>query len=462
MTFPVRILADGTKCYSGPDCKRHGASPLSEAHVFDAKIKALTAEEPESDYDTFSREIIVTFPSARIDEAINKIDIANRKLAKAGAEDKFEYTIELSVKTNDEGMSVEMATLTLDKPVIKAEGWKFEAVHQFSGTGGVISYYSDKDNQVSADEINNMCEHCGSNRHREKVYWVKNENTQEQKQVGSSCLKAFLGVSPAGLWALTDDLKLSSLQESEDKTFFNSANYVYDPKALIMAALAASDNGENFISRAMASRENTPTATVVLDDFKTLSAVNDPETSRIADEVLNYTRSMDGSQSNYINNLKQALGSATSGGFIKRKHVPLAVSAIAAWKRGQEHEAVQQGWAVEKAAREALKATEKKSFLAPKGEKVANIKAKITRISHFESNYGYQSKQGTMVIMRSEDGHVIKWSTTADVDFASGDEIMINSATVKDNTIYQEDTYQTVLLRPKIESYKRTAAEEEE
>lgn len=453
-SFKVIEFSDGTKCYSGPTCKRHGAkqvrsNPLED---FNAKIANLGSSQEED--LSFSNEIRITIPSTRLDEALKRIDIANRKLERAGIQDRFEYDVEKTIRTKD-GVSVEFSTISLNKPSISYDGWDFEAVHQFAANGEIVSYYSD-DATDRPDEVANVCDHCGSNRHREKVYWVKDQNTGERKQVGSGCLKAFFGIKPAGIWALTDDLKLGEMAEDPDKVFFDSRNRVYEAKELIIAALNASENGESFISRSAAYGNQTPTADLVLSNFDSYRAPT-KETAELAEQIMSFARNMPANNS-YQEKLRAVLAKPSDGTttYVKRAHLPLAVSAISAWKNAA-------GYAETQAARDAVKqekTLEKKSYLAPEGEKVANIPATVTKVRVLEPLY-YGSKSSNLYLLKSEDGHVIKWTTSSDVDFKTGDKVMINSATVKKNEIYNEDTYQTVILRPKIELRSRTVSESE-
>jgi cytochrome c556 len=466
MTNTVTVLPDGTKCYSGPNCKRHGiqAQNLATFAEFNKKLNSLDENSNEADFEApTDSEFSITIASNRMDEAVKRIDSANRKLERNGIEGRFEYTVDRHVETDKNGVSVEFSTINLNKPSIGLDGWDFEAVHQFSANGGVISYYgadADEETKDSTDEVKPTCDQCGSNRHREKVYWVKNKEG-ERKQVGSGCLKAFFGVKPEGLWALSDDLGLGKLGDKES-AFLDSSARVYDARDLIIAGLNASENGETFLSRSAAYGGQTPTADKVMSDFNGLKATTTQEVSDMADEILAYAKTLDPQRNSYVSNLKEALGGnlVNEAVYVKRRDIPLAVSVISSWKNAQTFGARNASFAEARAAREALKASEKKSYIAPPGEKIQNIPAKVEKIAGFETDYGYQSGWSNMVVLRSEDGHIMKWTTAKDIDFKEGDSVMVNSATVKDNTIYGEDTYQTVIKLAKIEKRRLKVDEE--
>lgn len=67
-------------------------------------------------------------------------------------------------------------------------------------SGGCIISKIDFDAQIPQKYIFSdycVCEHCNSNRHRKVVYILRNTQTGESKQVGSSCLKNFTGALDA-------------------------------------------------------------------------------------------------------------------------------------------------------------------------------------------------------------------------------------------------------------------------
>ena len=69
----------------------------------------------------------------------------------------------------------------------------------------------------------NHCDHCNSDRYRKDTYIIYNSVTKEYKQVGSSCLKDFLGYDIAGLFSMYDVFK-DVIEEIEDYDR-NSCNY---------------------------------------------------------------------------------------------------------------------------------------------------------------------------------------------------------------------------------------------
>ena len=432
------LLTDGTKCWSGPNCKLHGDkhAPVVD---FNAKLDALNNPTPE--FLTISNPSF-SFPTRKLTSAMHKIELANRKLERAGIEERFEYEVSTEIRYRN-GVGVEYSTMTLNTPSISYDGWDFKAVHEFAASGGVISHYA-KEYEPPSEDITNRCEHCGSNRHREKVYVVTNREGVT-KQVGSSCIKAFLGVKPSGMWALDSDLGLSDYEpnEMEDEILFSDRTaHVFESEDAIAAALVASNNGENFLSRSAADGGQTPTADQIMTNFKDWSAKISTEQRELAREIIAYANSLENQNDNsYVANLKSALGEGERS-YVRYKDIPLAVSAIASWRAAKSK-------AIEEVTQAKLKEAQPKSFIAAPGEKLNGIKATVTRKRTFPGSFGYNPKDTDLLILQAEDGHIIKWSTTNSKGLEEGDEVYVDNATVKANQVYEE-TYQTVIKTPKI------------
>lgn len=80
----------------------------------------------------------------------------------------------------------------------KVKGWKFVAIVQHTETGNLFKSMD----EVNVQDIPNkykksgsICEHCNVNRNRIDTYLIYNEDTDEWKQVGRTCLGDFAGSS---------------------------------------------------------------------------------------------------------------------------------------------------------------------------------------------------------------------------------------------------------------------------
>ena len=80
----------------------------------------------------------------------------------------------------------------------KIDNWEFVAVCDYHAEIGknIIRKTPGSDLVVpSIYYTSNNCDHCGSNRNRKKTILLYNRNTQEWKQVGTACVKDYIGVN---------------------------------------------------------------------------------------------------------------------------------------------------------------------------------------------------------------------------------------------------------------------------
>lgn len=78
----------------------------------------------------------------------------------------------------------------------KYDGWKFVAVITGYPSGDNVVHKSPFIGDVDVSKYRNeksFCDHCKTRRYRKHTYIVLNEETQEMLQVGSTCIKDFLG-----------------------------------------------------------------------------------------------------------------------------------------------------------------------------------------------------------------------------------------------------------------------------
>lgn len=71
------------------------------------------------------------------------------------------------------------------------DGWDFIATLQHLESGNIIRKYSDINVPEQYRMSAKKCDHCGHNRYRKDTYLIRNRETCEWKQVGSSCLADF-------------------------------------------------------------------------------------------------------------------------------------------------------------------------------------------------------------------------------------------------------------------------------
>jgi hypothetical protein len=168
----------------------------------------------------------------------------------------------------------------------KVEGWMFvAALHHVQGQGTLVHGLDDiefPEHYRTSDKP--LCEHCNTRRIRKDTYLVMNEDSGEFKQVGSSCLRDFLGHdNPSQIAAMCGLIQATDVLE--DEFGFNPGMGSYYREyalgaVLAMAVMFIRKEGRYISnSEAKASEEDahwtgkaplTSTSTMVRDAFDAL------------------------------------------------------------------------------------------------------------------------------------------------------------------------------------------------
>lgn len=382
---------------------------------------------------------IVRFPASKLEIAEKRIETANRKLARAGLEERFTYTTEEYVETDKDGHAYNMIALSISHPALSVSGWSFVAAVDKTEDGSTIT------RTLPSQELNGyrpehfQCDHCGSNRRRNSTYLLRNAEG-EYKQVGSNCLTSFLGVKPSGLWMLDYDPEEGNSFIERGGRVWGSSDSAMNTTELIAAALAVSEGGEKYISKKAAYEWGlTPTVNDVQDYFfgrgsKKWENIDHHEHIEEAKRIME-TTNFDGDD-DYNTNMRTLL----SQEYTSVKHMGYVASVIAAHKRQTAD-----------ADRVAEKAAKPKAvgYLGQPDEKIKNVKLKVTKKIQSEFFYNGYERTSTLVIMEDELGRQVKWSASGSKSFQEGDEITITSATIKGTDIYN-DNEQTIITRARV------------
>lgn len=375
--------------------------------------------------------LVYDMPLSHLDEAVKRVARANRRLERAGVPERFEISTEKYVHIPEgDVVGVAAVRVTLNTPRLAISGWTFAGAHEMTADGHIVNYGSTR-----VDEM--RCDHCGHARRRGKVYTVVNEDG-EQVVVGSNCLAAFLGVKPEGLWALTFDLEQKDEEEERDIWGASTGDKVVPALDLVGAALAASDDGVNFVPKSRASMQNPSTAQKVEQDLALMVAAGEvPERRTQAETILAWVNAQPAGDSDYIDSLRSVL--AGKERWVGRKHFGIGVSAVSAYRNAQE-------WAAREAQRkEQAEALYKQGHVGEPGVRFRDrpMQLMVAQVIPGEE-YGPRTR---MVFRDQETGRQVLWWASGDRsdDWAEGDEVVV-TATVAEHGQYS-GADQTVVKR---------------
>lgn len=386
-----------------------------------------------------------------IADAHKRIAKANARLEKAGIEERFEA---VNIKSGEfnvvEGERpfqttkvVDFEEFELNFPKIGYDGWTFVASVSFEEGGTLVNAVPGQSLVGWTRPEAHLCEHCGTVRNRAKSFVLRNDETGEFMQIGSSCLVMFLGVSPA-LWAVGFELP----EQNREGSSFDRYDPMFDLRDWIALTLAVSENGAGFVSRGKArSFEQVATVDKALSvffpnrqfmardrEYAEMVRAAQAEAARIIeqeqdtiDAVIEAGLAIN-ADSDYGMNVRVVLNSEQ----VTRRSLGILSSVVGILHRNNEREAER-------------KATPKvEGFLGEVKERIKGLEVTVTGMRYLEGEYGTT----TLVSFRTAEGKVAKWFASGVKEFEVGDEMVID-ATVKAHEQYSGQD-QTMITRAKV------------
>ena len=312
------------------------------------------------------------------------------------------------------------------------EGWTFVAKVEYVNGEPVVTgspYYEGP--QVDRSTLRaDACDYCGINTRRTKTVVVENEDG-ERKQVGTTCLKDFLGSDFSVSW-VADPFK--AFEDAPGSG--GGARLMPVDCVLTLAACVIRQAG--FVPASSFDPPSTRSQVALLLGLGTRKAVLAAEDKygdatdadkATAAEALDFGQAMTGG-SDYVLNLQAVLKEPV----FDEKYTGLVVSLVGVYLRSKGEAAQRKAEAV--AVTEAL-------YAEPK-TKVEFEQATVGRIVGFETQWGYSE-----VIIFVADGYRFKWMTSAAPEFLEEGMTVSLKGTVKGLDEYQGQV-STQLLRCKV------------
>lgn len=317
-------------------------------------------------------------------------------------------------------------------------GWTLAAVLDWDAEAGLIVRTAPGVDRVDRDGLREgWCDHCAMLRQRNSTYLVRN-GAGEQRQVGSTCIKDFLGWSGNVVF-----YSASEAQDEIDGMLAGGGHLDrrWSVETVLAVAWAAS---QAFGYVPASSYDGTPTKSIVLTvlspnprsagDRELVEGLR-PYVQRSAEQagivrdwVLGEGFSGDGE---YTLNLKAVAGAESVGS----RNVGLLASAPQAWARAMERDLIR------RAEREELIS---EHVGQPKDK--LDLTVRITSIRYIPGDYGTT----TLYTLVSDDHRVFKWfSTSAALGETADDTLYKIRGTVKGHDEYG-GMKSTVLTRCKV------------
>lgn len=446
MSFDASAHPRGQAVNAGQFREKSNDSPVSELSGDDA--------EPRPDTWMILADRLLDFSKA--------VEKENRRLERAGVEDRFTFTHERKVWRDENGRPWMVEEIDLNRPRIAVGDWQFLAQHERTAAGAIITYQTGPERDRVDGDPSMRCDHCGQFRARQKVFTLRDRNTGELKQIGSNCLSLFLGTKPEGLWAMAREVGAElRLDEDEDFTSGRATPNAFDGDALLLATIRQIElDGGEYVSRSNAGMSRTPTADKVKGEFTALTAA--PATAGEQTEmqaIVDWVGGLEpGADDDYLLNLTAAFARDVDGALIVySKHAALAASAVSSYRRHVAREA-------ERQMKENLAATKLAAFVFEPGESLRGKDLELSVVSMREGHdYGYGAP--THITLMDDAGHVFYWKSTgfmsAQVELSDGagytfvpsegKRLRVTGGSVKEHRISDfNGDHETVIWRVKI------------
>lgn len=394
-------------------CRAKRSCPFGdlETEHYDSKEAAAAAYEKAmsgSQLTSSKREgepsdVVYEFPRSLLASAEARIEKANKKAEKAGIPERFTYETEIfEVRTKDPNTGLdkisERVRLKLNRPTLQHDGWTFAGTMSWDAEAGLVTRMAPGQTLVEKPK-EKFCDVCGQERTRNDTYIVQKNG--EQKQVGSNCLKRFMGIRPAGLWMLDFELDVEEGDDEMGGYRGARAEERVDVKQILAVGLAIAEE-KGWVPRSAAWGERRPTADYVDDvvfgnprtaperRFQKKILARAKELEKNVSEVLAQARAIEG-DSDYADNLRAVANSET----VSARNVPLLISAIGHAERNK----------AKKIAKEAAAVS---TWVGKVGDKLPERKVTVENVKRMSGSYGYRETSSLLVTMRDEEGNLYK------------------------------------------------------
>jgi hypothetical protein len=343
------------------------------------------------------------------------------------------YTVTTRTETsapNEFGVSFERTYLIIEGDSPCFDGWTFVAKVEYLNGLPVVTgspYYEGP--QVDRSTLSpNACDHCGIKTRRTKTVIVERDG--ERKQVGTTCLKDFLGHDFSVAW-VKDPFDTFDGEGCSSGPCIFGVDYTLAVAACVIRQagfVPASSDDKVPTRREVTLLFGLGSPKAVREAQQKYGAPTDADKA-MAVEALEFGRTMNG-VSDYAENLKAVIAEP----FFPEKYLGLVVSLVGVYLRAKG----------EKAQRKAEGESITEALYAEPTTKVEFDTATVGRIVGFETQWGYSE-----IVTFVADGFRFKRMTSAAPQFLEEGMTVSLKGTVKGLDEYQGQV-STQLLRCKV------------
>lgn len=373
-------------------------------------------------------------------KAVKKLEALNRRLLKAGKEaiswtEKEVFIPAYNVwpshynEIEHHNLMVPMTEMTFSqKNAIVVDGWTFI---------GVIDHNEDVifqiDNSINLEtyRYRSVCDHCKSKRIRNKTIILRNASG-ELKQVGSKCIKDFIGINLDSLVHMIISLDGHKYLDDPDFIPYSSGSHDFHfelPEVLEIAIKHITKYGFSSRSHADAGMDSATRIWSALFKGKTIENI---AVTGTAEECISWVKENTDTSSFWMN-----AKAVFRNGMVSFKTIGIVAAAVFFYLKNKEEQIV---------------ASENPSehFGIPGMRLNLTLFKVFTKSVQIETSY----YEGTMYIhtFKDSDDNIFVWKTTSNslLGFSDNEKVKVR-CTIKEHDEYR-GIKQTVLTRCKVEA----------
>ena len=366
-----------------------------------------------------------TIPTQNLIKINQEIKRLNKKATKMGFEPITVKILNIKEVQTKNGIERKYEIEINHQPLV-ISGWKIIAkTEMLDKENSLVFPFYNKQIDLSKYNHRHVCDHCHTKRYRKITYILKHEQTNEIKQVGSTCVKDFTGINPNNIFKMLEYVKeLDSIANGSYQPYLLG----FEVKEYLARAIHhIKRNG--FVSRSLGTYKKPSTADVIKSSLvQGDDSIKPTEDDYVlATEIIDFFKTFNKIKTSYFQNLK----AIANAGFITWNRDGYVASMYTTYLKLQE------------------KSKEKKeqlisNWVGQVGEKIQNINVRFINANGFSSYYGWTN----IYNFQDEKGNKFTYFSTRDLDFEENDELTIVSAIVKNHKEYK-NTKQTIITRCK-------------
>lgn len=284
---------------------------------------------PEQNLPKFKREI------EKLNKRAEKLDIGPITVMPIGFE----------MKEIRKGVEIKVYEVYVQGEEVKVNGWNFIAkIDHANEAGNIVRVIPGEELPKMYQDTNSGCDHCHVNRFRRDTFIVYNADTDEYKQVGSTCLADFLGHGSPEKYAKYAELLSYAVEhgrsmEDYDPISMEHKDLRYIDLEIFLSHAVYAIEKYGWISRKVAYYDNKiATAVIALDQMYPPGP--DPiitptkEQIELAQKALEWAQSLEDCEdlNDYLHNIYVLAAS----GVIEYRNIGYAASIINAYKKEVE------------------------------------------------------------------------------------------------------------------------------